>query len=77
MIVALARKLLIVLWRLAATGKMPGCLLLTTGLLHSNGMTTLELQTTDRGAAATRRWTMAFAPRFRMGRPSELRRRCA
>jgi hypothetical protein len=49
MIVALARKLLIVLWRLAATGEMPGCLLLTTGLLHSNGMTTLELQTTDRG----------------------------
>ena len=48
MIVALARKLLIVLWRLAATGEMPGCLLLTTGLLHSNGMTTLELQTTDR-----------------------------
>ena len=40
MIVALARKLLI---------EMPGCLLLTTGLLHSNGMTTLELQTTDRG----------------------------
>jgi hypothetical protein len=49
MIVALARKLLIVLWRLAATGEMPGCLLLTIGLLHSNGMTTLELQTTDRG----------------------------
>ena len=49
MIVALARKLLIVLWRLAATGEMPGCLLLTIGLLHSNGMTTLELQTTDGG----------------------------
>ena len=36
MIVALARKLLIVLWRLAATGEMPAGLLLTTGLLHSN-----------------------------------------
>jgi len=49
MIVALARKLLIVLRRLAATGEMPAGRLLTTGVLHSNGMTTLELQTTDRG----------------------------
>jgi len=74
MIVALARKLLIILWRLATTGEAPegssfarrrnhdGVAVVRASPRRPNCRRRTE-------AAATRRWTMAFAPRFRMGPP--------